>query len=89
MGADEIVEEKEKRDEVVGGIERSEPLFGFVPGFELLVKAFDEVVRDIVLKALNPDMPDAQRSFHRDLVGAVAVGDDSSGFAQMFDGVEQ
>ena len=39
MGADEIVEEKEKQDEVVGRIERSEPLFGFIPGFELLVKS--------------------------------------------------
>ena len=45
MGADKIVEEEKKRDEVVGGIERSESLLGFVPGFELLVKAFDEVVR--------------------------------------------
>ena len=85
MWADEIVEEKEKRDEVVGGIERSEPLFGFVPCLELLVKAFDEVVGDVVLKTPDTDMPDSKYGFHGDFVGAVAVGDDGSGLAQTFD----
>ena len=79
MGADEIVEEEKKRDEIVGGIERSEPLLGFVPGFELLVKAFDEVVGDVVLKAPDPDMSDAQHGFHRSFVGVVAIGDNGSG----------
>lgn len=32
------------------------------------------------LKEANPDMPDAQYGFHRDFVGAVAVGDNGSGF---------
>ena len=27
------------------------------------------------LKEANPDMPDAQYGFHRDFVGAVAVGE--------------
>ncbi len=35
------------------------------------------------LKEANPDMPDAQYGFHRDFVGAVAVGDDGSGFSDM------
>ena len=68
MGADEIVEEEKKRDEIVGGIERSEPLLCFVPGSELLVKAFDEVVRDVVAEALDPDMSDAQHGLHEDFV---------------------
>jgi hypothetical protein len=38
MGADEIVEEKEKRDEVVGGIERSEPLLGLYQALNCLLK---------------------------------------------------
>ncbi len=88
MGTDEIVEEKEKRDEVVGGIERSEPLFSFVPGFELLVKAFDQIVGNVVAETLNPDMSDAQDGFHRDFVGAVTVGDNGPGLAEMLDGIQ-
>jgi hypothetical protein len=45
------VEEKDKHgNEVVGGIKRAKPLFGFVPGLELLVEGFDQVVRATPLK---------------------------------------
>ena len=44
-----------------------------------LLKAFDEVVGDVVLKAPDPDMSDAQHGFHRSFVGVVAIGDNGSG----------
>ena len=43
MRADEVVEEDEHGNEVVGRSERGEPLFGFVPCLKLLVKALYEV----------------------------------------------
>ena len=43
--ADEVVEEYEHGNEIVGGREGRKALFGFVPCLELLVEALNEVVR--------------------------------------------
>ena len=34
-------------------------LFGLVPRLKLLVEAFDEIVGNVILEALNPDVPNA------------------------------
>ena len=41
---DEVVEEDEHENEIVGGREGRKALFGFVPRLELLVEALNEVV---------------------------------------------
>jgi hypothetical protein len=65
MRADKIVKEEKNRDKIVGGIERGKSLFGFVPRLELLVKAFDQVVGNIIAEALDPDMFHAKHCFYR------------------------
>jgi hypothetical protein len=72
----------------LSGIERGKSLFGFVPCLELFVKAFDQVVGDVVAEALDADMPDSQYCFYRNFIGAVAVGDNSCWFAEMFNGIQ-
>lgn len=79
------VEEKDKhRDEIIGRIKRRESLFCFVPSFELFVKALNEVIGNIILKALHTDEFGVwQDRLHRHLVGAVAVADNSGWSAQL------
>ena len=57
MRADEVVEKDEHGNEVVGRSKRGKALLGFVPSLELFVKAFDQIVGNIVLKALNAYVP--------------------------------
>lgn len=59
MRADEIEEEEEHGNEVVGGAEGGKPLLCLVPGLELLVEGFDEIVGNVVLKTLDADTPAA------------------------------
>ena len=83
MRTDKIVKKEKNRDKIVGGIERRKSLFGFIPCFELLVKAFDQVVGDVVTEAADTDMFDVQHCFYRNFVGTVTVGHDGSGFAKV------
>lgn len=48
--ADEVVEEDEHGNEIVGGREGRKALFGFVPCLELLVEALNEVVGNVSWK---------------------------------------
>lgn len=74
MRADKVEEKEEHRDEIVCGLERVKALFGLVPRLELFVKAFDQVVGNVVSKALNPDVLYAfKQRLHRHLVSAVTV----------------
>lgn len=75
MGPDEVVEEDEHGNEVVGGSKRGKALFGLVPSLELLVKALDEVVGDVIAEALNADMLNPMQRLNRHLIGKVAVAD--------------
>ena len=70
MGTDEIKEKNESSDEVIGRGKGRKTLFGFVPSLELLIKALNEVVGNIVLKALYPDMAHPrEQGFDRNFVG--------------------
>ena len=80
MRADEVVEKDEHGNEVVGRSERGKALFGLVPGLELFVKAFDQIVGNIVLKALNAYVPGAVKNrLDRNIVGRITVGNDRIG----------
>ena len=75
MRADEVVEKDEHGNEVVGRSERGKALFGLVPGLELFVKAFDQIVGNIVLKALNAYVPGTVKNrLDRNIVGRITVG---------------
>ena len=75
MRTDEIKEENEHADKVVGGSKGSEALFGLVPGFELLVKALDEVVGYVILEALDANVSHPlEKRFNRDFVGGIPIG---------------
>ena len=56
MRADEVVEKDEHGNEVVGRRKGRKALFGLVPGLELLVEAFNEVVGNVVVETLHTDM---------------------------------
>lgn len=73
MRADEVVEEDEHRNEVVGRSKGGKALFGPVPCLELLVEALDEVVGTIIVEALHADMLYPMQRLNRHLVGKIAV----------------
>lgn len=73
MRADEVVEEDEHGNEVVGRSERGKPLFGFVPCLKLLVKALYEVVGNIIVETLHTDMLDPMQRLNGHLVGKIVV----------------
>ena len=56
MRTDEVEEIDEHGDEIIRRLEGKESLLCFVPRLELLIKAFDEIVRDVVFETLDPDM---------------------------------
>ena len=56
MGTDKVVEEDEHGNEVVGGSKRRKALLGFVPCLELLVKALNEVVGDVIVETFHADV---------------------------------
>ena len=78
MWTDEVVEEDEHGNEVVGRSERGEPLFGFVPCLELFVKTLNKIVGDIVVEAFYTDMFHPMQHLDRHLIGKVTVADDST-----------
>lgn len=82
MGTDEVIKEEEHGNEVVSGGEGCEPLFGFVPGLELLVEALDEVVGDVIVEALHTDMFYPMQRLDRRPVSGVSVADNGPGLAQ-------
>ena len=84
MRADEVVEEDEHGNEVVGRSEGRKALLGFVPGLELLVKALNEVVGDVIVEALDADVLNSMQSLDRHTVGRIAVADNGSWLAQEF-----
>lgn len=88
MGADEVVEEDEHGNEVVGRSEGCKALFRFVPGLELLVKALNEVVGDVVVEALDADVLYPMQRLDRHPVSVVAVGDNGLGLAQRLHGLQ-
>ncbi len=89
MRTDKIVKKEKNRNKIVGGIERRKSLFGFIPCFELLVKAFDQVVGDIVTELWTRIWFHIQHCFYRNFVGTVTVGHDGSGFAKVLNGIKQ
>lgn len=83
MGPDEIEEEDKHTDEIVGRIKGAKTLFGFVPGFELMVESLDEIVGDIIVKGFDPDVSSiGEDRADGDFVSTVAVGDNGCGNTQ-------
>jgi len=85
MRTNEIVEEDEHGNKVVGRLKRIKTLLGLVPGLELFVKRLDEVVGDIVFERLDADMSGAEHGFYRLFVSGITIRDDGVRFAKMFD----
>ncbi len=56
MRPDKIEKEDKHRNHIVGTFERAKSLFGSVPGFELMIKAFDKIVTDIIFETGNLNM---------------------------------
>lgn len=75
MRADKVVEKDEHGNEVVGASKRRKTLLGLVPSLELLVKALDEVVGDIIAEAFHADVPHPIQDLDGHPVGRVAVAD--------------
>ena len=85
MWADEVVKKHEHGNEVVCRCERGKTLFGLVPRLELLVEALDEVVGNVIAKALYADVLHIAKCLDRGFVRAVTVSDNRLRFAQSFD----
>ena len=77
MRADEVVEEDEHGNEVIGRSEGGKALFGLVPCLELLVEALNEIVGNIIAETLNADVFYPMQRFNGHLVGKVAVAHNS------------
>ena len=56
MRSDEVVKKDIDGDQTIGRIEGTEPSCWIIPGFELVVESFDEVIRDQIMKVLDPNM---------------------------------
>lgn len=56
MRANKIEKEHEQGNEIVGRFKRAKPLLSLVPGLKLLVEALDEIVGNIISKALDSNM---------------------------------
>ena len=84
-------EEKDKQgNQAIGTFKREKALFGFVPSPELLVKAFNQIVWNIILEALNTNVLSTVKSgLNRSLVGWIAVWNNSERFAELNGFAEQ
>ena len=84
MRANEVEKEDESGDGRVSGIKRIEAAFSFVPSLELTVKGFDEIVRNIVIEALDTNMfSDREKTFDWYIVSGVTVADNGSGVTKL------
>ena len=80
MRTNKVKEEHKHGDQVISALKGRKALLGFVPSLELFVKAFDQIVGNIVLKALNAYVPGAVKNrLDRNIVGRITVGNDRSG----------
>ena len=86
--ANKVVEKDEHGNEVVGRSKGRKALFGLVPCFELLVKALNKVVGDVVVKTLDTDVLDIKQCFDGHLVGKIAVTNNGSWRSQRFYGFQ-
>ena len=68
-----LAEEKEEK-----------PLFGFVPYLELLVKALNEVVGDVIVETFHADVLNPMQRLDRHLIGEVTVITMARGEAKSF-----
>ena len=90
MRPNEIKEEYKDRDHGIGRFKRVKATFCFVPRFEAVVKGFNEIVADIVLKALYTNMGRVrEETLYRHLVGRIAVADNGGRVAHMGNLAEQ
>ena len=90
MRSNEIEEEYKDRDHGVSRFKRVKAAFCFVPRFEAVVKGFNEIVADIVLKALYTNMDRVgEETLYRHLVGRIAVADNGGRVAHMSNLAEQ
>lgn len=80
MRTNKVKEEHKHGDQVISALKGRKALLGFVPSLELFVKAFDQIVGNIVLKALNAYVPGTMKNrLDRNIVGRITVGNDRSG----------
>lgn len=56
MRAQEVVEVDKGCKQAIGTVKRAEPSARFIPSFKLVVKRFDEVVGNDIVKVFNSDM---------------------------------
>lgn len=75
MRTNKVKEEHKHGDQVISALKGRKALLGFVPSLELFVKAFDQIVGNIVLKALNAYVPGTVKNrLDRNIVGRITVG---------------
>jgi len=59
MRTNKVKEKNKHGNQVISRIKGRKALFSFIPSFELLVKALNKIVRNIIFKAFNSDMLNA------------------------------
>ena len=78
MRSNKIEEENKNRYGSIGRFERMKATFRFVPSFKTIVKGFNEVVGDVVLKALYTNVCGIRKvTFGRHFIGTVPVANNS------------
>ena len=90
MRTNKVKEKHKHGDQVVGTLKGRKALLGFVPSLELFVEAFDQIVGNIVLKALDTNVSGAaENRLDRNIVSRITVGNDRSGRAEFNGFAEQ
>jgi len=80
----EVEKEDESGDSGVSRVKGVEAAFSFVPSLKLSVKRFDEIVRNVVVEALDANMVSVRKeTFNRNAVSGIAVGDNGAGITKL------
>ena len=89
MRSDEVVKEHKHHNHRICAVKGVKAVSGFVPILELLVKGLDNIVGDVIFKAGDPDMWNAEDCFGGRLVSGIAVSDNGAGTAELLHMVKE
>ena len=80
MRANEVEKEDKNRNSSISRVKRMKATFGFIPSLETVVKSFDKIVANIVLKALDTNVFSMRKvALSRNLVGTIAIANNGIG----------
>ena len=89
MRSDEIVKEYKHHNHRISAFKRVKAVSCLVPIFKLLVKGFDNIVGDVILKAGNSDVRYTKYGLCRYFVSRITISNNSIRFTVLFYTIKQ